>query len=58
MIYVYFLVCLVTQSSLTLFDFMDCSPLGSSVHGVFQAGILEWVAISFSNFLVNPQENY
>jgi len=58
MIYVYFLVCLVTQSSLTLFDSMDCSPLGSSVHGVFQAGILEWVAISFSNFLVNPQENY
>ena len=58
MIYVYFLVCLVTQSSLTLFDSMDCSPLGSSVHGVFQAGILEWVAISFSNFLVNPQGNY
>ena len=27
---------------------MDCSPPGSSVHGIFQAGILEWVAISFS----------
>ena len=27
---------------------MDCSPPGSSVHGLFQAGILEWVAISFS----------
>ena len=27
---------------------MDCSPPGSSVHGIFQARILEWVAISFS----------
>ena len=27
---------------------MDCSPLGSSVHGIFQARVLEWVAISFS----------
>ena len=27
---------------------MDCNPPGSSVHGIFQAGILEWVAISFS----------
>ena len=27
---------------------MDCSPLGSSVHTIFQAGILEWVAISYS----------
>ena len=27
---------------------MDCSPLGSSVHGIFQARILEWIAISFS----------
>ena len=30
------------------FDPMDCSPPGSSVHGIFQAKILEWVAISFS----------
>ena len=37
---------LVTQSCLTHYDPMDCSPLGSSVHGIFQAGILEWVAIS------------
>ena len=29
-------------------DPMDCSPLGSSVHGILQAKILEWVAISFS----------
>ena len=40
---------LVTQSCLTLFDPMDHSPPGSSVHGILQARILEWVAISFSN---------
>ena len=33
----------VTQSCLTLSDPMDCSPPGSSVHGVFQARVLEWV---------------
>ena len=38
----------VTQSCLTLCDPMDCSPPGSSVHGILQARILEWVAISFS----------
>ena len=37
-----------TQSCLTLCDPMDCSAPGSSVHRIFQAGILEWVAISFS----------
>ena len=31
----------------TLFDPMDCRPPGSSVHGIFQAGILKWVAISY-----------
>ena len=41
---------LVTQSYLTLCDPMDCSLPGSSVHGIFQARILEWVAISFSNW--------
>jgi len=41
---------LVPQSCPTLCDPMDCSPLGSSVHGIFQARILEWVAISFSIF--------
>ena len=39
---------LVTQSCLILFDPMDSSLPGSSVHGIFQARILEWVAISFS----------
>ena len=35
----------VTQSCLTLSDPMDCSPPGSSVHGIFQARVLEWGAI-------------
>ena len=39
----------VTQSCPTLSDPMDCSPPGSSVHGIFQARILEWGAIAFSN---------
>ena len=37
-----------TQSCLTLCDPMGCSLKGSSVHGIFQARVLEWVAISFS----------
>ena len=39
----------VAQSCLTLSDSMDCSPPGSSIHGIFQAKVLEWVAVSFSN---------
>ena len=39
------------QSYLTLCDYVDCSPPGSSVHGIFQARVLEWGAISFSNTL-------
>ena len=38
----------VAQSCLTLCDPMDCSPPGSSVHGILQARILEWAAFSFS----------
>ena len=38
----------VTQSCPTLSDPMDCSLPGSSVHGIFQAGLLEWGAIAFS----------
>ena len=48
---VYVLSCVCTKSlqlCLTLCNPMDCSPLGSSVHGIFQARILEWVAISSS----------
>ena len=40
-------VILCTQSCPTLCNAMDCSLAGSSVHGIFQARILEWVAISF-----------
>ena len=42
-------VVLVTQPCLTLCDPMACSPPGSSVHGILQAGRLQWVAISFSS---------
>ena len=38
----------VAQWCPTLRDPMDCSPPGSSVHGIFQARILEWAAIAFS----------
>ena len=38
----------VAQSCLTPSDLMDCSLPGSSVHGIFQARVLEWVAIAFS----------
>ena len=44
----------VAQSCLTLCDPMDCSLSGFSVHGIFQARILEWVAISFSRDLPDP----
>ena len=51
------LVCvLVTQWCLTLCDPMDCSPPGSSVHGILQARVLEWVAISFSRGSSRPRD--
>ena len=40
----------VAQLCLTLRDPMDCSPPGSSVHGIFQARVLEWGAIAFSTW--------
>ena len=46
---------LVAQSCLTLCNPMDCSPPGSSVHEIFQARILEWVAISFSRGIFPTQ---
>ena len=42
--------CLPAKSCLTLCDPMDCSPPGSSVHGILQARILEWVAMPFSSW--------
>ena len=42
----------VAQSCPTLSDSMDCSPPGFSVHGIFQARVLEWGAIAFSNMIL------
>ena len=39
----------VTQSCATLSDPMDCGPPGSSIHEIFQARVLEWSAIAFSD---------
>ena len=44
----------VTQLCLTLCDPMDCSLPSSSIHGIFQARVLEWVAISF---FICPEKN-
>ena len=41
----------VTQSCLTLLDPTDCSPPGCSIHGIFQARVLEWGAIAFSGIM-------
>ena len=46
----------VTQSCLTLCDPVDCSLPGSSVQWIFQARILEWVAISFSMGSSQPRD--
>ena len=48
--------CSVIQSCLTLCDPMVCSPPGSSVHGILQARIPEWVAISFSRGSSQPRD--
>ena len=46
----YWCVCPVTQSCPTLRDTVDCNPPGSLAHEIFQARILEWVAISYSRY--------
>ena len=46
----------VAQSCPTLCDLVDCSQSGSSVHGILQARILEWVAISFSRGSSRPRD--
>ena len=46
----------VAQLCPTLCDPMDCSPSGSSDHGIFQARLLEWVAISFSSGSSQPRD--
>ena len=45
----------VAQSCWTLSDPMDCSLPGSSAHGIFQARVLEWGAIAFSEGPPNPR---
>ena len=52
----YYCCCLVPQSCPTLCDTIDCSLLGSSVRGIFQARILEWIAISFSRGCFQPRD--
>ena len=47
----------VAQSCQTLRDPMDCSPPGSSAHGIFQARVLEWGAIAFSEKLYTISKN-
>ena len=53
-IHAYAVLWLVAQSCLTRFNPMDCSPPGSSVHGVLQARILEWGAVPSSRALPHP----
>ena len=52
----YVIQLLVAQSCPTLCEPMDCSPPGSSVHGIVQARILEWVAVSFSRGSSQPRD--
>ena len=47
-----------TQSCQTLCDPMDCSLPGSSVHGIFQARVLEWVATAFSKVHAKKQQKF
>ena len=47
----------VAQSYPTLSDPMDCSLPGSSIHGIFQARVLEWGAIAFSNSRAGTRNN-
>ena len=55
-IHMLFFLCLVAQSCPTLWNPMDCSLLGSSVCGILQARVLEWVAISSSRGSSQPRD--
>ena len=48
----------VAQSCPTLSDTMDCSPPGSSVHGIFQEEVLEWGAIAFAIILARISKQW
>ena len=47
----------VVQSCLTRSDSMDCSLPGSSIHGIFQARVLEWGATAFSDYYWDTEKN-
>ena len=47
---------LVAQSCLTLFDPLEYSPPGSSIHGILHSRLLEWIAISFSRGSSHPRD--
>ena len=49
-------LCLVTQSCPTLCDLINCCPPGSSVHGILQARIMEWVAMPSSRGSSQPRD--
>ena len=53
---VFYVVVLVAQSSLTLCDPMGCTPLGSSIHGILQARMLQWVLSPFSRGSPRPRD--
>ena len=53
---IYMLLLCFCSASSTLCNPMDCSPPGSFVHGILQAKILEWVAISFSRGTSRPTD--
>ena len=55
--YINMCLCWVIQLCLILSDSMDCSPPGFSIYGIFQARILEWVAISSPGNLPDPGSN-
>ena len=52
--YIFTFVCSVAQLCLTLCGPMDCTPPGSSVHGILQARILEWLPLPTPGDLPNP----
>ena len=53
---IYIIYIVYAQLCPNLGDPMDCSPPASSIHGIFQARILEWVAISYSRASAQPRD--
>ena len=52
--WIFHIVCSVAQSYLTLSNSVDCNQPGSSIHGIFQARILEWLPFRPPEYLPNP----